>query len=308
MSQDDDAHSAPNAAPAQASGRRRVRDYFTIPPPVKRLFDRFPLVIYAPNELPASSPQRRRDTQTEQLHTLYIFSTREDARHGRPSFNPTCLKWQAYLMFKNVAFAAIASNNHASPSGALPFLLPRPHKDSSPTDPGAPIPSNKLERWVSKQEGGSEVPYNMRYDAYISLLDHRIRNAWLYNLYLEPTNASVMRRLYIDPCSSSPVVTAAIAHQLRTAAEAEIAKATGSVHVSNIYSEADKAFGALSTLLGEDRWFFGADQPGLFDASVFAYTYQLLTEQGWGHRDLVDYVNKRENLVAHCKLISEAFF
>ena len=64
------------------------RSFFSVPPPLKRIFDRYPLVTYAENELPVRATRRREG------NVLYVFTTEEDARDGRPSFNPACLKWQ----------------------------------------------------------------------------------------------------------------------------------------------------------------------------------------------------------------------
>jgi hypothetical protein len=61
---------------------------FTIPPPLKRLFDTFPLVTYPANELPLRAPQNRHQ------HALYVFTTADGAVSGAPSYNPSCLKWQ----------------------------------------------------------------------------------------------------------------------------------------------------------------------------------------------------------------------
>ena len=66
----------------------KVKDLFSIPAPVKRLFDKFPVLTYAPNELPQRTPPLTK------LPTLYVFIKEEDAAAGRPSFNPGCLKWQ----------------------------------------------------------------------------------------------------------------------------------------------------------------------------------------------------------------------
>lgn len=60
----------------------------SIPAPVKRVFDQFPLTVYAPNELPSRSPRE------SSIHKLYIFTTDRAASNGSPSFNPQCLKWQ----------------------------------------------------------------------------------------------------------------------------------------------------------------------------------------------------------------------
>jgi len=67
---------------------RRIRDFFSIPAPVKQLFDLVPVVTYPPNQLPQRTPKSSR------IPSFYVFSTDEDAAAGRPSFNPGCLKWQ----------------------------------------------------------------------------------------------------------------------------------------------------------------------------------------------------------------------
>jgi metaxin len=67
-----------------------------------------------------------------------------------------------------------------------------------------------------------------------------------------------------------------------------------------LYSEADKAFEALSILLNSSSWFFGNKGPGLFDASVFAYTQLLLDESmGWEETRLGRALRRRKNLVEH---------
>jgi len=67
---------------------RKVTDLFAIPAPVKKLFDLVPITTYAPNPLPPRGPT------SIKIPSLYVFTTESDAAAGRPSFNPTCLKWQ----------------------------------------------------------------------------------------------------------------------------------------------------------------------------------------------------------------------
>ncbi len=176
-----------------------------------------------------------------------------------------------------------------------------------------------------------EEPSDMRYDAYMSLLDHRIRSAWvrptsfpypplipilltpslqLYTLYLIPSNfVAVAKPLYILPTSSSTLVHLSLSHSLRAAAEAELLKQSAVIDVGALYRECDSAFSALSELLGEDRYFFSAEKPGLFDANVFAYTHLLLDEgMGWKERRMVDMLGGYENLVRHRRRISEEYF
>jgi len=283
---------------------RRVRDLFSIPAPVKQLFDLVPLVTYPPNQLPVRSPKPAR------IPSLYVFSKDQDTAAGRPSFHPSCLKWQTFLNIAGVDHRLISSNNHSSPTGSLPFLLPAGYGSNTSQHSPLPIPSNKFVEYATEHGGRVEESSSMRYEAYQSLLDHRIRNAWLYTLYLEPLNFSaVAYPRYVSPISSNLLVRASISHQLRAAAEAELLKHTSIIDTDDLYSEADKAFEALSILLGEDSWFFGSGKPALFDAAVFGYTQLLLDEElGWREEKLSRALRRRANLVQHRERLLVRYF
>ncbi|TVY85594.1 Metaxin, partial [Lachnellula willkommii] len=169
---------------------------------------------------------------------------------------------------------------------------------------------NKLVKYAEEQGKTVEESSSMRYEAYQSLIDHRIRDAWLYTLYLEPLNFSaVAYHLYVSPASTNPLVRASISHQLRSAAEAELLTHTAIIDTDDLYSEADKAFEALSILLGEDSWFFGTAKPTLFDASIFAYTQLLLDDElGWQEKKLCRALRRRGNLVQHRERLLVRYF
>ena len=76
----------------------------------------------------------------------------------------------------------ISSNNHASPIGALPFLLPAV-SSSSFQESLLPISSNKLIKYATEHGGRVDESSSMRYSAYQSLLDYRIRNAWVGSIF-----------------------------------------------------------------------------------------------------------------------------
>lgn len=68
---------------------------------------------------------------------------------------------------------------------------------------------------------------------------------------------------------------------------------------------------ALESLLGNDTWFFAAKGPGLFDATVFAYTHLLLDSglgKGWVDTRLCDAVRARKGLVSHRARILDKYF
>ncbi|KAK5131054.1 hypothetical protein LTR08_001339 [Meristemomyces frigidus] len=297
----DASRNAQQPVPEKASRR----SFFALPAPVKRMFDHFPLVTYAENELPARAPKGR------QQCSLHVFTTDEDARQGRASFNPGCLKWQVYLKFNDIPFRAVPSNNHASPSGALPFLLPA----ATASESDEAVSSKRLRKWVASQKTAEKVPghetEDVRYEAYASLLENRVRKAWLFQLYLSPANRSVVHRLYIAPCSSNLFIQLTIAHQLRAAAESEFVKScsTNTLVEDDIMRDAESALEALATLLGEDDWFFGQGKPGLFDASVFAYT-QLVLDEGmqWSENKLGELVRSHGSLVQHRERVGGLYF
>ncbi|CAD6499471.1 BgTH12-03587 [Blumeria graminis f. sp. triticale] len=269
--------------------------FFSIPGPIRSLFDKVPIILYPPNRLP-SGPSRYSQTPL-----LFVYTTAPDAIAGRPSFNPGCLKWQTFLKMAGIQHELIPSNNHASPSGALPFLLPGVHNDVSSPGGREPVVANKILKYAKEHGCVQEEFKSVRKEAYLSLLDYRVRDAWLCFLYLEPSNFDrVAYPRYVSPVSSNLLVRSSISRQLQAAAELELLKHSSIIDVNDLYSEADKAFEALSTLLGDNMWFFGKDKPTLFDASVFAYSHLLLDENmDWVEEKLCGAIKTRQNLVQH---------
>ena len=64
---------------------------FSVPRPIKRVFDAFPLP-----RLPAQRPPRPAAAARAAAsgHALFLWTMPEDAEARRASFNPGCLKWQ----------------------------------------------------------------------------------------------------------------------------------------------------------------------------------------------------------------------
>ena len=89
MTSDDSQPPASGSEKAPSDGGGRFSPWFTAPEPLRQVFSRYPLRTYAANDLPLRAPPKR------DLPSLYVFTTKEGARNGDPSFNPACLKWQA---------------------------------------------------------------------------------------------------------------------------------------------------------------------------------------------------------------------
>ena len=133
----------------------------------------------------------------------------------------------------------------------------------------------------------------------------------LYSIYLSHNRTTIAEPLYILSSSRNSFVRLTIARELRQAAETELLKFSSIINDETLYNQADEAFAALEMLLGKDDWFFGAKRPGLFDASVFAYTHLLLVDslgKGWVDTRLRDALKERKRLVTHRDRIVAAYF
>lgn len=177
------------AAPPEPRG-----SIFAIPAPIRSLFNHFPLHVYAPEPLPLRSP-------THDRPTLYVFAGEDDARRGQPSYNPSCLKWQTLLRIAGVDVDLVPSNNHASPSGALPFLLPVGAR---------PVTGEKIglyaKEHASQAVQAPSIP-TPRLEAYQALLTQNIRPAWVRR-YSSPGSTPANPRPSSTPSTSSPQTTA----------------------------------------------------------------------------------------------------
>ncbi|EZF78583.1 hypothetical protein H113_00314 [Trichophyton rubrum MR1459] len=301
-----------------------------IPKPVKRLFDQFPLVTYPPNTAPASSYSYSASASTASTaspasststdanvgangrpdeHRLYIFTSADAARNGRPSVNPQCLMWQAYLRFRGIEFRTIPSNNHASPDGALPFLLPAgPEGDSEPSC----VAPSKLQNWAdtNAKHQYTEAKISGVLRTYKSLLERNIRDAWLYTVYLDSSNfESIAKKAYVNPSTKNPLVRATLAYQLKEAAKDQLHRKDTYIDPEDILSEAKEAFNSLSYLLGDNVYFTHGSTPCWFDASLFSYTHLILDETlGWKYNPLASFLEEHPNLVQHRQRILDKYF
>jgi metaxin len=115
--------------------------------------------------------------------------------------------------------------------------------------------------------------------------------------------------MYVGSASTSYAVRISLAQQLRNAAQDELLKTNTIVDGQELYSKAEEAFQALSWLLGDDKFFFGQTTPGLFDASLFAYTQIILDDDlEWKTPTLKLALQRYENLVQHRARLVRGFF
>ncbi|KAL1839706.1 hypothetical protein VTJ49DRAFT_1243 [Mycothermus thermophilus] len=291
--------------PSSTPGWSKVQ----IPRPLQRLFDLFPLRAYEPNHL----PERSQQLTSSSLPTLYIFTTEEDARLGLPSFNPTCLRWQTLLRLTGLEFRVLPSTNHASPTGALPFLLPArsnsssssssstsPPSSSSPSQPPppppTPIPASKLLPYAQSHANPTKSShpatsgdrlFPTRARAYVALVSSHLRSAWLCALYLDPSRSDLLDALYLRPASSSAAVRAALRRQLRKAAGEQIL-------------DSAPAAGALQSGSGSGS---GTGEVGNNKSRGWGWSWQ---EDGTAINPRAVYASAREAMAALASLLAES--
>ncbi|KAE9963520.1 hypothetical protein EG328_011323 [Venturia inaequalis] len=259
----------------------RPSQFWTIPAPLKRLFDRFPLVTYGENGIPGGG--------------VGVFGGGVKVLGGEE-------KEEAYLVFRGIKFHVVPSNNHASFPATLPLLAS--HPDAGPPFVQPVIPAASLEKWARKSE-----PMGMREDVYMSLVEGPIRRAWLYHMYLTPNFDLLTVPAYIISQSKSSLIRAITSRELRSSAEKALLQYKPIISEHAIYLEAEEAFKALSTYLKE-QMDSGKAPTTLLDAAVFSYVYLLLelNEHVWADRRLVDVVRKFKALREHKEIIERNYF
>jgi metaxin len=316
---------------SSSSSTTSSSSWLQTPQPIRKLFAQFPLQTLPANPLPFRRPKK----SSQKAPIFFTYS--ETIHETKPasfkcSYNPTCLKWETYLRSRRINIKIQPSNNHASPTGALPFLLlpePEPTEgdekqakkrwtnkatldiDGSGSSSGSgatfkTIPNAGIRAYADAQKyeflSDNEQPpeptaaETLRLEAYISLVDHRIRPAWLHSLYMTDNLYSLIVPLYVNQATSSLPVRMWQARQLRAAARAEILKLYPTLDEEVIYEAAADAFDALEELMDEkphidDESFYhlsgdhstllGGRSLSLLDASVVAYT-RLLTDPRLG--------------------------
>ena len=260
-----------------------------------------PYGILPQNDLPRTSPK------LSDRPSLHIFTDEGRVKDGSASYNPTCLKWQVYLKFQKISFELVSSNNHASPTGSLPFILP---PGSQTGIDRQPVAASKITRWADGQSAGQGTNSAMQEEAYLSLIDNSIRNAWLFHMYLNEENFhAIAYRLYIEKTSRNPIVQATLTQQLKAAAKAELLKQSMVINENSLFANAKDAFHALASLLGENEYFSSKVEPGYLDACVFAYTHLLLDgDLGWKDNGLTALLETHENLLNHQRRIRTKYF
>jgi metaxin len=126
-------------------------------------------------------------------------------------------------------------------------------------------------------------------------------------MYLTPNFTKITIPCYIYPQSTSPIINAFSASDLRSAAQNELLKYTPKIDERAVFAEAEEAFKAIDTFLKQN----GERTPTtLLDAAVFSYTFLLLElrDEGWADGRLAEIVRGCKGLRAHEESIRKGYF
>ena len=219
--------------PAESKPQSRMSSFFSTPAPLKRLFDRFPLLAYSSNPLPLRASIS--ESQRAAVDTLYIFGLPD-----QPSLNPTCLRYQTLLLLAGLPFETASSNNHASPTGSLPFLITANDEGSQKA---RTIPASSLKSYIRSQDAAKEIGLDAS-PAHLALLQP-IRRAYLTALYLDDEVFQTAYKsfdtatapLYVQSASRSSIVRAALIPPLRAAAFEEVTQSANEAPSTDTFEQ-----------------------------------------------------------------------
>ncbi|ORX81712.1 hypothetical protein K493DRAFT_320601 [Basidiobolus meristosporus CBS 931.73] len=205
------------------------------------------------------------------------------------SFDPECLKWQTFLNISAVDYDVVYSNEPSqSPDEQLPYLV---------TVEKQCLTGEKILKYVKgqgleKSEAEGEELTN-------------IKVATLFYFWCEASNyseqtADKYTKPYIWPLDKL------IGHQMRSKVIDFLLSKKPVLLKEEIYNEASQALQALSSRLGEAKYFSG-ESAGYLDAVVFAYLHTILAA-ALPNSELRQIVQQHTNLVQFAKSIWEQYY
>ncbi|KAK9324803.1 hypothetical protein V1517DRAFT_316347 [Lipomyces orientalis] len=283
--------------------------YMKVPTLIKTVFDKFPLVKYPEAALPSTCLF---PAPAEKIGTAFVHSTADD------SIYPQSIRLLTILKLAGVIdkLAVIPSSPHAAPkSGSVPyvFLRSRP-RIKSDLLPRTLYPESKaFHQWLASIAPSFPAFDTAKQNPLLSLVDIRLRDAWLLTLYLYPANyKSILVPRLTQAYSHSDTSTSIIPHILAYSASREaqqlLTRSTGVSRITetiqrSIITNAEEALDALAILLSDSGApYINGGEPGVLDAAVYGYLRPILGLElksltGDGQAELKTLVQERKALV-----------
>ncbi|KAK9235703.1 hypothetical protein V1525DRAFT_434462 [Lipomyces kononenkoae] len=291
--------------------------YMKVPSLIKILFDQFPLVKYAESSLPSACIF---PTPSEKIGTVFVQDITDD------SIYPQSIQLLSILKLSGIfdRFTTIPSSSHAAPkSGTVPYIfLPSRPKVKSDLLPRTIYPESKVfYLWLA-----SIAPSFPEFDyagqsPLLSLIDVRIRDAWVLTLYLYPVNYESifiprLSQAYSQSDASASILPRILAYTTLHDAQQLLRQSTGVPSITetiqrSIIANAEEALDAFANLLVDSgKPYLDGDDPGVLDAALYGYIEPILrldirNRKGDAQAELKTLVTARNILVEWAERIHD---
>ncbi|KAK9350702.1 hypothetical protein V1505DRAFT_361499 [Lipomyces doorenjongii] len=283
--------------------------YMKVPSLIKTVFDKFPLIKYAEAPLPSACIF---PTPSEKLGTVFVQAITDDLIY------PQSIRLLTILKLAGVfdKFTTIPSSPHAAPkSGSVPYIfLPSRPKVDSDLLPRTIYPESKaFYRWLASIAPSFPAFDPAQQNPLLSLVDVRLRDAWVLTLYLYPLNYSsiFVPRLshgYSQSDRTKSILPQILAYTTSHDAQKLLRRSTGVPRITettqkSIIANAEEALDALANILAVSGTFYlNGGKPGVLDAAVYGYLWPILSldfknMKGDGQAELKRMVTERKALV-----------
>ncbi|KAJ3170285.1 Metaxin-2 [Geranomyces variabilis] len=232
---------------------------------------------------------------------LYIFPP---SKQAITSVDAECVKYQAFLAFSNYKHTIQECHEPGmSPSGQLPFLIASDGRILTGRQIVEEVKNTAgdLESRLTDIERANLTSFTLLAETKLDFAllftlwyDNRIRDAVTFPMY---------EALYPWPLNKI------LSRQIRAEKTEWMLSRKTVLKRDEILSDAKHALAALSTLLGNQLFFFGS-KASFLDAVVFSYLHVILSQLALpgGEVPLREAVMRHDNLVQYCRRVFNTFF
>ncbi len=197
---------------------------------------------------------------------------------GIADASPFCVKLESFLRLNDIPFELgrfdIKSTLGKAPKKKLPFII---------TEDGTAIgDSTLIIAHLSKSKNidmDSALTPEQRAQSHLirRALDEALYFNLLYSRWVDDNGWNIIKPIFFGNAGLPQFLINIIAKKIRKdVVKNSYNQGTGRHTKEEIYRVANEDLSALSNLLGDDQWFFGAQAPTLLDICVHAYVINII--------------------------------
>ncbi|ANB15482.1 hypothetical protein AWJ20_3110 [Sugiyamaella lignohabitans] len=273
---------------------------WTIPEPVRKVFDSFPLKVNEPTKLPLNGNDAGMAVSKGLTH-VYVYNIAENGL----CTDPHCLEVQSWIQLRNKQnktesdkITISASSVHVSPTDSLPFIVENSHK------------INNIKPQSTKSEPVGRVKYlqdkgnsSSNEEVYCSLIDTWLRSCWIVSM-LDPRHLAIKESIYILeeerkelPTQILSVISNQVNYRLIQELEPQYPELTAEANsyraritgyslnsniLADVFDRAEECLAVFESLLSKNKSqaifgdLNGGTDLGRLDILLFSYTHLIL--------------------------------